>query len=47
VSLLEGELEPCILTVVCVIEPNVLVGNVTDGIVEVDERFLGLSRENK
>ena len=47
VSLLERELEPCILTVVCVIEPNVLVGKVTDGIVEVDEHFLGLSCENK
>ena len=45
--LLEGELKPCILMVVCVIKPNMLEGNLTDGIVKVDECFLGLSRENK
>ena len=47
VLLLEGELKPCILMVVCVIKPNMLEGNLTDGIVKVDECFLGLSRENK
>jgi hypothetical protein len=44
----EGELEPqCTHRAVYVIEPKVRDGNMTDGIVEVDELFLGVSREKK